>query len=152
MRPSIVLAVTLAEMRTTLRLVQYWLFALLSIGLGCFVYVELAVTHGNYSGIAAGLGTFSPQFYVALFGVYFYLWLFVGMIFLAFEIRARDERDQMVEVLDSRPYGNAEYVAGKFCALVVMAWLPIVLLMVLVEAAGHLALWFDFPYGVPPEP
>lgn len=135
-----------------MRLVQYWLFALLSIGLGCFVYVELAVTHGNYSGIAAGLGTFSPQFYVALFGVYFYLWLFVGMIFLAFEIRARDVRDQMVEVLDSRPYSNAEYVVGKFCALVAMAWLPIVLLMVLVEAAGHLALWFDFPYGVPPEP
>ena len=90
---------------------------------------------------------------MALFGVYFYLWLFVGMIFLAFEIRARDERDQMVEVLDSRPYGNAEYVVGKFCALV-PSWLgcPSWLLMALLEAAGHLALYTGFPYGTPPEP
>ena len=152
LRPTVVLAVARAETRTTLRLIHYWLFALLSVGLGCVVYMELALTHGNLSGFASGMGTFSPQFYVGLFGVYFYLWLFVCLIFLAFEIRARDERDRIVEVLDSRPYSNAEYVVGKFCALVAMSWLPILLLMVLLEAAGHLALWTDFPYGVPPEP
>ena len=152
MRPTVVLAVARAETRTTLRLIHYWLFALLSVGLGCMVYLQLAVTHGDYSGTASGLGTFSPQFYVGLFGVFFYLWLFVCLIFLAFEIRARDQRDRIVEVLDSRPYSNAEYLVGKFCALVVMSWLPIGLLMVLLEAAGHLALSTDLPYGVPPEP
>ena len=104
MRTTVILAVTRAEIRTTLRLVHYWLFALLSVGIGCMVYVELAVTHGNLSGIASGMGTFSPQFYVGLFGVFFYLWLFVGLIFFAFDIRARDERDRIVEVLDSRPH------------------------------------------------
>ncbi len=152
MHPTTILAVARAEIRTTLRLIQYWVFALLSVGLGCLVYAQLAMTHGNLSGIASGLGTFSPQFYVGLFGAYFYLWLFVGLIFLAFEIRTRDERDQIVDVLDSRPYSNAEYVVGKFCALLAMAWLPIAVLMVLVEVLGHLALWTSFPYGVPPEP
>ena len=98
------------------------------------------------------MGTFSPQFYVGLFGPFFYLLLFVGLVFFAFDIRSRDERDQMVEVLDSRPHSNAEYLVGKFCALVALAWLPILLLMVLIESAGHIALMIDFPYGVPPEP
>ena len=152
MRLPIVLAVTRAETRSTLRLIHYWLFALLSVGLGCWVYVGLAATHGDFSGTASGLGTFNPQFFVGLFGVYFYLWLFVGLIFLAFEIRTRDERDRIVDVLDARPHSNAEYLVGKFCALVVLAWLPILLLMVLLEGAGHLALLNDFPYGAPPEP
>ena len=152
LRPAVVLAVTRAETRTTLRLIHYWLFAALSVGLGCMVYAQLAMTHGDYSGTASGLGTFNPQFYVGLFGVYFYLWLFVGLIFFAFEIRNRDERDRIVDVLDSRPFSNAEYVVGKFCALVPLAWLPILALMLLVEAAGHLALHTGFPYGTPPEP
>ena len=135
MHPTTILAVARAEIRTTLRLIQYWVFALLSVGLGCLVYAQLAMTHGNLSGIASGLGTFSPQFYVGLFGAYFYLWLFVGLIFLAFEIRTRDERDQIVDVLDSRPYSNAEYVVGKFCALLAMAWLPIAVLMVLSKSS-----------------
>ena len=80
------------------------------------------------------------------------LWLFVGLIFFAFDIRSRDERDRIVEVLDSRPHSNAEYLVGKFCALVSLAWLPIALLMVLLDGAGHIALWTNFPYGVPPEP
>ena len=58
----------------------------------------------------------------------------------------------MAEVLDSRPHGNGEYLLGKFCALAAMAWLPILLLMALISAAGHLALWNGLPYGVPPEP
>ena len=152
LRPTVVLAVVRAETRTTLRLIHYWLFAALSLGLGCMVYAQLAMTHGNYSGTASGLGTFNPQFYVGLFGAYFYLWLFVGLIFFAFEIRRRDERDQIVDVLDSRPFSNAEYVVGKFCALVPLAWLPILALMVLLETAGHLALHTGFPYGTPPEP
>ena len=152
MNATVVLAVTSAEIRTTLRLIHYWLFAALSVGLGCMVYVQLAVTHGDHSGTVSGLGTFNPQFYVALFGAFFYLWLFLVLIFLAFEIRTRDERDRIVEVLDSRPFSNAEYVVGKFCALVGLAWLPILALMVLVEAAGHLALYADYPYGTPPEP
>ena len=152
MRPTVVLAVTRAEMRTTLRLIYYWLFALVTIGVGCMVYVELARVHGIYSGTAAGLGTFSPQFYVGLFGVYFYLLLFVGLVFFAFDIRSREERERMAEVLDSRPHSNAEYLLGKFFALVALAWLPVLLLMVLIEGAGHLALVNDFPYGVPPEP
>ncbi len=152
MRTTVILAVTRAEIRTTLRLIHYWLFALLSVGIGCMVYVQLAATHGDFSGIASGMGTFSPQFYVGLFGVFFYLWLFVGLIFFAFDIRSRDERDRIVEVLDSRPHSNAEYLVGKFCALVSLAWLPIALLMVLIEGAGHIALWTNFPYGVPAEP
>ena len=152
MRPTVILAVIRAETRTTLRLIHYWLFALLSVGVGCMVYVQLALNHGNLSGIVSGMGTFSPQFYVGLFGPFFYLLLFVGLVFFAFDIRSRDQRDQMVEVLDSRPHSNAEYLVGKFCALVALAWLPILLLMVLVEGAGHLALWTGFPYGVPPEP
>ena len=152
MRPTVILAATRAEIRTTLRLIHYWLFAIVTVGVGCMVYVQLAVTHGDLSGIASGLGTFSPQFYVGLFGPFFYLLLFVGLVFFAFDIRSRDQRDQMVEVLDSRPHSNAEYLVGKFCALVALAWLPILLLMVLIEGAGHMALWSDFPYGVPPEP
>lgn len=87
LRPAVVLAVARAETRTTRRLIHYWLFAALTVGIGCMVYAQLAMTHGDYSGTASGLGTFNPQFYVGLFGAYFYLWLFVGLIFFAFEIR-----------------------------------------------------------------
>ena len=59
MRTTVILAVTRAEIRTTLRLVHYWLFALLSVGIGCMVYEVVLIlwtARGPEQGVLRWIG------------------------------------------------------------------------------------------------
>ena len=78
----------------------------------------------------------------------YYVWvLMVGLIFLAFDIRARDERDRIAEVLDSRPMSNLSLLAGRLTGLVLVAWMPVLVLAVLFQAIGGAAQLFEWWMG-----
>jgi ABC-type transport system involved in multi-copper enzyme maturation permease subunit len=73
------------------------------------------------------------------------------VVFLAFDIRSRDRRERMVEVLDSRPYTNLELVAGRFLGILIPSWVPIPILVVLLELLGMLLKGVGSPIGEPVE-
>ena len=92
--------------------------------------------HAMGSGLSASLGSLGPRYLVASSGFMAVILFLVSLIFLVFDIRHRDVRDRMVEVLDTRPITNIELVLGRCLALVFMTWLPMVIIFIGLQVAG----------------
>jgi hypothetical protein len=131
------LAVTGAELRRTRRLVRYWVFVVLAflIPVGSFLWHALAV-HRWGSTIAASFAMINPRYFVSSYGLTFLLIYMLGVVFLAFDVRSRDVRSGVSEVLDARPIGNLELLGGRWLGLLIASWLPLLVLVVLFELAG----------------
>lgn len=142
-----ILTVANAEMRLTRRLVRYWVFLAISYLIGLVAYFYYSVIHGLFSSYSATVATIGPRFLIGAFGIYLFLVFMVGIVFLGFDIRARDRRERMTEVLDSRPYSNLELVAGKFLGLLLPTWIPIVILAGIWQVFGLLLPALGAPFG-----
>ena len=152
MRLSMILAIARAEIRSVRRLVRYWMFAGLSVFLTILIYLYYAGIHGFISRFSATVGAAGPRYLVSAMGLYLLLIFLLGLIFLAFDVRARDERERMAEVLDSRPLSNPELLVGRSLGLVLMAWAPVIFVAVFIQAFGSVALLFDWYLGDRVEP
>jgi hypothetical protein len=133
-----------AETRLTRRLVRYWFFISDSYLITIILFLFYSGLHGVYSSYSATAALFNPRFLVGTIGVYYLLIYITGTIFLAFDVRARDEREHMTDVLDSRPYTNLELVSGRFLGLLLSSWVPIVILTIILELLG---LLLPLPFG-----
>ena len=145
------LAVALAEMRAVRRLARTWIFVFLTALLGVLTYLQYAFMHA-LSGFASTLGSFGPRVLVTAIGMIMVTVLVVGIVFLAFDIRSRDQRERMAEVLDARPIGTVSLLAGRLTGLVFVLWLAIALVMGLIQGIGALAKAFDWWGGDTLEP
>jgi len=136
-------------MRTVRRLFRFWFFAGVALLLGLVMYAYYWAIHGLASGWSASIGTFSPKFLIAQTASWQTTVLAIGVVFLAFDLRARDRRDRVIEVLDSRPYSNAELVLGRFTGSMTMVLGVALLAMLLIQGFGHLAAGLDWYIGEP---
>ena len=138
-----------AEMRTIRRLFRFWFFSGAAL-LFCLVsYGFYWAFHGLASGWSGSVSIFSPKYLLAQMGSWQTAILAIGVIFLAFDLRARDRRDRVIEVLDTRPYSNAELVLGRFAGALVMAMGVAVLALMLIQGFGYLALGLGWYVGEP---
>ena len=149
MRLPMILAVARAEARSTRRLARYWIFAVLSVLASFLIYLQYAAMHGFASRFSATIGSTGPRYLMAFIGIYLVIIFVVGLIFLAFDVRSRDVRERMVEVLDSRPVSNAEFLIGRTLGLVVMAWIPVLFVGLVLQTFGMTAISLDLPIGEP---
>ena len=145
------LAVALAEMRAARRMARTWVFVALTMLLGVLSYVQYAGMHA-LSGFASTLGSFGPKVLVTSIGMVMAVVLIIGMVFLAFDVRARDQRERMAEVLDARPIGTVGLLAGRLTALVFVLWITVAVVMGLIQAIGAMAKAFDWWGGDTLEP
>ena len=136
-----VLAVALAEMRSARRLARTWLFFVLASAMGLVTYVYYGVLHAFGSGYMVTTGMIvSPKMLSVILGGSMLFVLQVCLVFLAFDVRARDQRDRIHEVLDSRPFSNLEVIIGRTLGLTVLVWIPILAIAVVILALGALAV------------
>ena len=124
--------VCVAELRSVRRMVRTWLFVVAVLGAGAFAYEAFSVLHSLGGGIA-------PRFALPGFGLLMLWALLVGLVFVASDARARDEAAQIAETLDARPVSNLVGLAGRLFAVVLVAWLPLLVLAVGLYALGLLA-------------
>ena len=137
-------AVAAAEFRLARRMVRTWVFAFIAVAGGLFAY--------HFWSFPATWGaTAAPRFALPGLGMLSLWVLLVGLVFLAFDIRARDERERIVDVLDSRPVPNLAVLVGRLLAVVAIAWIPVVVLALLVQAGGMVVDYQNWPAGVPAE-
>lgn len=147
------MAVARLERRHTRRLLRYWIFLAIAYLAAIGLYVYYAVVHALYSSVSASIGMIiSPRYLVAAIGFYYLAGFVLGIVFLGFDVRARDVRDGIAEVLDSRPLTNVELLCGRFISLFFSAWLPIVLLAFLMQGLGWLLPQLGSPVGELVEP
>ena len=152
MRLSMTFAIARTEIRSVRRLVRYWMFSFLSVGFTILIYLFHAVLHGVLSGYSANVAIIGPRYLMSAMGLYVMMIFLPGLIFLAYDVRARDERERMAAVLDSRPVSNPEFLVGRSLGLVLMAWAPAIVAAVLIQTFGSLALMLDWYLGEPVEP
>ena len=152
MRLPMILAIARAEIRSVRRLIRYWVFALLSVAFTFLAYGYYTVIHALASRFSATVGAAGPRYLMSGVGLYFVMIFLLGLIFLAFDVRARDERERIAEVLDSRPVSNPEFLIGRGLGLVAMAWGPVLCMAVALQALGALAVGLDWYGGEPIEP
>ena len=152
MRPAMILALARAEIRAIRRLVRYWMFAVLSVAITFLIYLYYAGIHGFVSRFSATIGAVAPRYLMSPMGIYLMVIFLLGLIFLAFDVRARDERERIAEVLDSRPVSNPELLVGRGIGLVLMALAPVLVVTIVIQTFGSAALLFGWYLGEPVEP
>jgi ABC-type transport system involved in multi-copper enzyme maturation permease subunit len=134
-----ILSIARAETLVIRRMARYWLFLSFSFLFVFIAFIYYSTLHGLFSSQSATVGLLSPRFLMSSIAGVLYLVIYsIGVIFLAFDVRARDLRERMYEVLDSRPYSNLELVTGRFLGVLIPAWIPMLLLIVLIELLGIL--------------
>ena len=141
-------AVALAEMRSARRQVRTWVFSLLAVGGSLFFFIGSGVQHAQEGWISPVTEFPAPRFAMSAVGMLLLLAFLFGAVFLAFDVRARDRRERMVEVLDTRPVSNVQLLLGRTLGVVGTAFLAALTLVVLVQTFGGVA----GSLGAPTEP
>ena len=145
---SSVWAVALAEMRSARRQVRTWGFSVLAVGGSLLSFIGTGAQHAQEGWISPVTEFAAPRFAMSSAGMLLLLALLFGVIFLAFDIRARDRRERMVEVLDTRPVSNVELLFGRILGLVGTAFLVALTVVVLMQVVGSVGR----AVGAPTEP
>jgi len=140
------------EGRHTRRLVRYWMFMSGAYLVGLAAYFYYGTLHALFSSMSATVGMIGPRYLMGAIAVYYLASFVFGIVFLGYDVRARDVREGIVEVLDSRPLTNLELVAGRFLALFLAGWVPMVSLAVLIQGLGWLLPLLGSPVGRTVEP
>jgi len=151
-RPGVVLSFARSELRLTRRLVRYWVFLALSYLVVLVAVLYYSVLHSFVSSYSATAASIGPRYLIAYLGLYYLVIFMLGIVFLGFDVRGRDRREHMDEVLDARPYTNLELVAGRWLGLLLAAWVPVAVLALLVQGLGALLPALGSPVGETVEP
>ena len=132
------LAVAIAELRSVSRLARTWVFVGLGFGVMGTAYGYYSYLHSSVSTGFLSAGDLLPRFATAYFKSYV-LWFFMAaIVFLAFDLRRRDERERISEVLDSRMVSNIPVIGGRLAAIVLVVALALFGAILLIQAVGTL--------------
>lgn len=145
-------AVARMERRHTRRLARYWVFLAVAYLFGLGGYFYYSVLHALFSSMSASVGMIGPRYLMGAIALYYLTGFVLGIVFLGFDVRARDVREGIVEVLDARPLTNFELVTGRFVALFLSGWIPIVVLVLLIQGLGFLLPLLGSAIGSTVEP
>ena len=134
-------AVAVAEMRTARRLARTWVFAVLAISINLAIFGFYAYVEARYSPGLTGRST--ARLLMGQFGTYLLTTVLAGLVFLAVDSRARDQRVRMAEALDARPLSNQVLIGGQVAGLAVTIWLVVLVAVGVVQVSGAIAagLW-----------
>ena len=140
-----ILASARAEVRTARRLARTWMFAVVALLFALLGYGQQVFFHTIGSGISVTVGGMMvPRFVVAQLGAQMLWVLMAALIFLAFDIRARDQRERMHEVLDTRAIDNFAALLGRLLGLVLVGWLPLAILALITLGLTGIAAAADW--------
>lgn len=134
-------AIAQAERRIVLSQFIYWLFVGFAYLQTLVTFVVQGLLHATYSTLSTGSDFPTPRNAIFAIG-YQYLLIFVlALVYLSSDVRARDGRVRILEILDSRPYSNLDLMMGRFLGWFLCAWVPVLVLVAILPVLG----WF-LPY------
>ncbi|MXW08074.1 MAG: M1 family metallopeptidase [Gammaproteobacteria bacterium] len=139
-----------AEMRSCRRLARTWVFVCIALAL-CTLWYALEIG-GAYqtwwpeapSGWSSL--TLAPQ-YRGNKVIYLFAMIFaIGIIFLCFDIRARDVTNRISDVVDSKPANNLEITIGRLLGILLLLLVPILFFLVAFTCYEVLAHFLELSY------
>lgn len=152
MKHASVRTIATAEIRNSVRLMRTWTFTAIACFLVVTIYMNQMWVHSTASSISASAGDFGSRFLMGTSSYAMLLVFQIGIIFFAFDVRARDTRDRIAEVLDSRPFTNVDLLLGRLTGLVLLLVIPATTLIALLWIVSFFLYQFDAPLGDVIEP
>lgn len=146
---SLALAAALAEMRSARRLVRTWLFTAIALGLPTAYFIARSFEHDTTLNPLSQVT--APRYAMPAAGLLALVAFLACTLFLAFDMRGRDRRERLADVLDARPASNLVLLGARLAGVVATVWVPTVLLVVLMQTVGWLGRALDLPLA-PVEP
>ncbi len=150
MNLQVIWALALAEIKICCRLVRSWVFIVVALLISTLGYVVYCFAHILNSFLESGRGV-APRYGIALLAYFFVMIYTVGVIFLAFDVRSRDVRNKISEIIDSRPATNLDVVTGRLSGMLILLFIPMFAFIVLVVLWGLIAGLFNIGFGEPIE-
>ena len=147
-----VMAIARAQRIINRRLLRYWLFLALAFFISLYFTLLFSNFHASLSSASGSVGVICPRFLMSTIGFLFTTIFLAGAVFLSFDVRARDKRERILEVLDSKPVSNFDLVAGKFTGIFLSSWIPMVILVILIQSVNLILKGLHIPFGEIIEP
>ena len=143
-----------AEMRSCRRLVRTWVIVAIGTLLAIGTWAVSASIHAFTSaqGTIVPGGFYSPRFMPVIIGGTIISIFSLGILFLAFDIRTRDIRSRMLEVLDNRPMSNIELLTGRLMGIVILVGMAAIVSVLILAGIGLLLDVSGVPIGHPIDP
>ena len=142
----------IAELRSCLQMFRTWI--LITVASSVCIAYWMILTHAYVRDSAGSpiAGVLGPRFAFIKFAQPIVLWFVFGIVFLAFDVRARDVRARMFEVLDVRPVSNLEIITGRLLGTTIPLFVPAVLIVGWIWCYGWLAPVMNWEMGAVVEP
>ena len=142
----------IAEMRTCAQMVRTWLLIALAANVCIIHWLILARSYIWDSTNSPIAGVLGPRYMIVQLAQPIVLWFAFGIVFLAFDVRSRDVRERMFEVVDARPVTNFELLAGRLLGTTFPLLVPAVLIIAAILLHGWLAPVLGWELGSVVEP
>ncbi len=143
------LAFSHLEVRSLLRLVRTWSFLFCAFGICSTYFVLVTWHHVSFSHLTPNLGSLGPRYIAATLATYFIAIFLVGVVLSAMEIRSRDQRVNMFEVVATRPVSDIEICLGRLVGVLFVFIVPILVFLSLITLYGWVCQLFGFYIGEP---
>lgn len=148
---SAILSVARAEMQQCRRMARTWVFIVLAslISVGQYLVASLGFMLSSTEQSSVGLN--NPRYILAAMGTLFVGLFSLGIIFLSFDIRIRDVKNRIYEVIDSRPITNIELLVGRLAGVIWLFFIPMLIFLFLVVVYSGISQVAGFGFGEPIE-
>lgn len=97
------------------------------------------MVHALTSYISPATGLLGPRYLIVALSAFAMMIFTIGVVFLAFDIRARDIKDRIGEAVDSRPMSNLTLLTGRLIGIILVTSIAVLVLFGLITFFGWLA-------------
>ena len=135
------------EIKLVLKLIRTKIFFLVAIIVCIAFYVLVELQYVSRAAESASVGMMAPTYLAATLGPYFMPLFCLAIVFLGYDLRERDLRSKINEVLEVVPASNVTVLIGRLLGLVLLLAVPIVLFFFLISLYGWIAESAGLGYG-----
>ena len=152
MKLGMVWSVAAAEMRSTRRLARTWVFIVVAVLLCAGQWLNLSAAHAFSSYISPAAGLLGPRYLIVGLSALALMIFNIGIVFLAFDVRARDIKDRIGEAIDTRPMSNLSLLAGRLIGIILVTSIAVLAIFAFISFFGWLAETAGWMIGSSIEP
>lgn len=142
----------ISELRTCRRSVGAWVIVAIACAVTLVHWVALTLHYAMSGADVLVLGLVGPRYTFPEIGSTMLLMFSMGVIFLASDMRSRDIRNKIDEVLDAQPVWDLEALFARLMGIVIFLAISATILTLVLCGYGLIADMFSFPIGTPIEP
>lgn len=129
------LTFAIAEMRSCRRLVRTWVFIVAAYIFCTVLYIELIDQSSWVSSPGTWVfGSVNPRYVIDSLTNSFVAIFSFGVIFLAFDIRARDVQNRIHDVVDTLAATNFEIILGRLLGILTLLLIPCLFFLLIVAS------------------